>query len=323
MYATGFFLGITNLLVCLTLLVKSYTRFYEETRGDDGIMHLKPRNPRRAFRVSWHCVHIMILVPIAVVLSLGPFFGPATALKPAQRFAWKHKCDNQFAEIILGGPLYGDPSDATLRASFYLSQNNSRHIAYEYEMKLKTDANVQYMQIGRVQSWVVASPELYPPVHNISFALGNSTFSAYCDLTPGGPIDATRPCLEGSYQTDGFLTVTTHNHSTDLTSQLRAVDPIWSYPNDDDAPNFLVKEVQRDGGLGDMVVRTAVTNPREGFCTELKLCAARPPQDGILVVVGLALMKQASHTVSHSNPHLQLKNQQASFARFCSKPLNN
>jgi drug/metabolite transporter (DMT)-like permease len=73
-YVFGFFWGVINSFVCGIYVVKAYKWFRERRPGMATV-----------FVVLWYMTHVLIVIPIILVLWLGPFFGPSAALRPAQR----------------------------------------------------------------------------------------------------------------------------------------------------------------------------------------------------------------------------------------------
>ncbi|KAJ7906465.1 hypothetical protein B0H13DRAFT_1619348, partial [Mycena leptocephala] len=246
MYLFGFFLGCANIVVCACVI------YY-----------------------AWHCAWILVFLPVAVILGIGPFFSPLIGIKIGREQAWLHRCDTYSVEIVLTGLSFNSPSTAIPTATFSVRQNGILENQYQYG--LTNDAvNVSIWRFGPSPEQPLADGQI------ITYNLDNSSLVATCAGNTG-------QCTQGSFASEekGFLSFDLTNSVNPANVKLRAVDPDWASPNNDDAPSFILKEVQPDGNLGEVVMRTAVIQ----HCTLLKVCANGATVE-ILAPVGLTLMKQ-------------------------------
>jgi hypothetical protein len=199
--------------------------------------------------------------------------------------AWLHRCDSYMVEVVLGGLAFSSPQDATPIAAFYFRQPDGR-LEKQQEYHLIND---------RDDIWHLTPAGQTPSsLPTVTYYLGNSTLSATC-TTPNATI-----CTVGSFQESGFLTFSIVDAFNKSTVTLRAVDKEWVYGKADDAPSYILREVQDKGDLGAVVVRTAVTNLHD--CTSLKLCA-NSANVQTLVPVGLTLLKQNEYSKVCTTPN--------------------
>ncbi|KAJ7915898.1 hypothetical protein B0H13DRAFT_1609981 [Mycena leptocephala] len=269
MYVFGFFLGCVNIVVCAWYAQSA--RPPARTRVGNGATRSS------IIYYAWHCARILVFLPVAVILGLGPFFSPFVGVKIGQKQAWLHRCDTYPVEIVLSGLSFNAPTTAIPTATFSVRQNGILQNQYQYG--LTNDAvNASIWRFG-------PSPE-QPPTDGqiITYNLDNSSLVATC-------AGNTNQCTQGFFASEdnGFLSFDLTNSVNSTNVKLRTVDPGWAYPENDDAPSFMLKEVQPDGNLGEVVVRTVVTQP--GHCTSLKVCANGVTAE-TLAPVGLTLMKQ-------------------------------
>jgi hypothetical protein len=266
----------------------------EEIRQPDA-----PPNPilnSRAFDHVWEAVHILIILPIAIIVSLGPFFSPYIGIKIAQREAWLHRCDPFAVEVILAGRAYSSPISTLPVASFYFWANGTRSQYYEYSLSQSdNDTNTWYFALTQVTPGVNIPAPVYPLISNVSYQFDTDELSAVCTAGPDAPANDTTSCMQGSFDTS-YLSFTTNDTRTGVVITLRAIDTQWEFS--EDAPSFLLKNSQ-----GQTAVRTAVTEPEH--CTFLKMCLANDTGVDMIPPVGLALM------------------QQDIYSRICSKPSSN
>jgi hypothetical protein len=140
---------------------------------------------------------------------------------------------------------------------------------------------------------VTIPDNIYPLIRDISLQFSDNTLSADCAANRDAPPNATTPCVIGSFEDQTYLSVTTDDTRTNTNQTLHSVDKTWYAAQADDAPNFILKDVNADGSMGDVAVQTVVTDKRD--CTALKVCASRPPGADILSPLGLALMRQGDY----------------------------
>jgi hypothetical protein len=183
------------------------------------------------------------------------------------KFAWNHKCDSFEAEIIIDGRPYNAPVDEPNRATFNFWENGVRIALYEYNMmNSQNDSNIWDFRFVQVESGVTVPSDLYPLVQDMSFEFANGTFTANCVASAGNA--TTMPCINGSFNHYGTLSLTTTDTRTNITSRLQTVST-WKNAGDS-APNYILKDVQNGDSLGDTALQTAVAEP--GHCSTFKVC---------------------------------------------------
>jgi len=233
-------------------------------------------------------VHLLIILPIAAIMCLGPFFAPFVGVKIAQREAWDHRCGPNDIEVVLEGPRYDLPTQSPV-ASFW-GPGDNRTKFYSYSMALDADKTLHFRQDSLPVD--AANRPFSLSVTDISY-FDNHTFAARC-----GDVG----CYVGSVNDTGRLgldVTDTHTWSQTVT-RFRAIDDQWAPTPADDAPNFLLKQVKPDGSLGDPVLHTVVTN----HCTQLKMCwKTKESVDPLLAAVGLALSRQAAYSLICTIPN--------------------
>ena len=196
------------------------------------------------------------------------------------------------------GLSYGSPGNELALASFYFGPSANRTKYYEYTMTLDPgDSNVWNFGFSQFVPGVTIPSDVYPLVQNISYQMANQTFSATC--TTGPEANGTTSCMQGSFDEGGYLSLNINNTLANVVTNLRAVDKNWMFVPADDAPSYILAEVEPDGSLGQSQLRTAVTFP--GHCTILKLCS----ETGIDVLppVGLTLMRQNAYSIVCTTPN--------------------
>ncbi|KAJ7168942.1 hypothetical protein C8R46DRAFT_242861 [Mycena filopes] len=276
MYVFGFFLGCVNIVVWIWLL--------------QTWVPLERTHPGRSnvFRYSMRGGRFLLLIPLAVFMGLAPFFAPVVGVKEAQRQAYLHRCDPFAVEVVLEGLPYNAATDRNPVATFSFRENGVLQERYQYNLTSDAKNNLLWHFVLSSQS-----PESVAPVQQVTYDFGNSTISATC---PGNLTE----CTQGSFEESGYLTFSLTDSRNSNTTSLRAVDNDWDYGKSDDAPSYILKEVQSGGELGGVMVRTAVTNPHH--CRLLKLCANNADVE-TLAPVGLTLLKQNDYSRVCSTPN--------------------
>ncbi|KAJ6469331.1 hypothetical protein C8R45DRAFT_428778 [Mycena sanguinolenta] len=105
MYVFGFFWGCVNIVVWMWYFQSADN--YPRTRfgaGHDSMLSQIVR-----FLGKWG--RIGILVPVAVIMGLAPFFSPVIGEKIAQQQAWLHRCDSFNGEVVLSGLFFNSPDN--------------------------------------------------------------------------------------------------------------------------------------------------------------------------------------------------------------------
>ncbi|KAF7349424.1 hypothetical protein MSAN_01732300 [Mycena sanguinolenta] len=270
MFVFGFFWGCVNIVVWMWYFQSvdncPRTRF---SAGRDSTFSQIARFSRKWGRIG-------ILVPVAITMGLGPFFGPVQA--------WLHRCDSFNGEVILNGLFFSSPNNEAPVASFYFRQPNGT-LQKQYDYNLTNDAvnpSIWYFSL-------LPGSDSAAQIQNVTYDLDNLIFVATC---PGN----TTQCTQGTFQDAGYLSFLISDKASNATvADMRAVDTDWDYGRHwDDAPSYILREVNADGSLGSVVVRTAVTEP--GHCTILKLCA-NDASIATLAPVGLTLYAQNKYSV--------------------------
>jgi len=307
-YIYGFSLGLVNIGFCLKY-IRTVCGFFKFTS-------LKPLRILRYFVRS-------LIIGLAIIMCLGPFFAPLIGLKKAQvvsgyaicstntliapQEAWDHRCDQFSVEVILDGrPYYDSIKENPSVASFYFGQPGRRTEYYQYVM-IQDDNDATGTIWNLRLSNVTIPPDLDPVYHplaqELSYRYDNYSIAATCTTNTSSSA-ITIPCMEGSFNGGGkALDLTINDTRTPGTvTKLRALDKgVWAPDPADDAPSVLLREVQPDGSLGSIdVLRTAVT--MKGKCTRLKVCLAESGID-LLAAVGLILRAQDKYAYVCTTPN--------------------
>ncbi|KAJ7809865.1 hypothetical protein B0H14DRAFT_2607757 [Mycena olivaceomarginata] len=271
----GFYWGCVNIVVWMWYFQSKYS----PTRTQSG------NSVVRSLR-KWGSV--VVLLPISVIMGLGPFFAPVVGIKLIQKQAWLHRCDLFSGEVVLNGLSFTSPRDATPVASFYFRQPNG-NLEKQYDYGLTQDGTNQSL-------WHFALLPAFQPliqIQSVTYDFDNFTFVSTC---PGN----TSQCSQGSFKDTGVLELSITDPFNSTIAHLRAVDKGWDYGKSDDAPSYILKQVEADGSLGNVVVRTAVTQPEH--CNSLKLCANNA-DIATLAPVGLTLFRQNEYSKVCSTPN--------------------
>ncbi|KAF8217607.1 hypothetical protein K438DRAFT_4637 [Mycena galopus ATCC 62051] len=279
MYVFGFFWGCVNIVMWMW--------YFQSTGDPDRTGSGRRSTSSQGLRFLRKWGHIGLVLPVAIIMGLGPFFAPVIGEKLAQQQAWLHRCDSFAAEVVLNGVFYNSPDNEPAVATFYFRQSNGT-LERQYDYNLTKDIND-----SDIWHFVLSGSQPPTQIPSITYYFNNFTFVATC---PGN----TTQCNQGSYEGSGFLSFSIAYSSNSTIVNLRAVDKDWDYGHSDDAPSYLLKQVQADGSLGDIVVRTAVTQP--GHCTTLKLCA-NDADIATLAPVGLTLFAQNEYSKVCTTPN--------------------
>ncbi|KAF7354002.1 Cyclic AMP receptor 1 [Mycena venus] len=276
MYVFGFFLGCVNIITWIWF----FQTMASPTRPlADGGSHLG-----NVFR--W--LMRLLLIAVAVMMGLGPFFSPFVGIKLARAQAYLHRCDSYAVEIVLEGLPFNAPSDASPLAVFSFRELGTLEVRYEFSLT-QDDENPSIWHFS-----LPPSANTVDQIHTVTYNFTDSSISATC------PGNSSTQCTHGSFKETDFLSFSLTDSTNSTTVDLRAVDKGWDYPKSDDAPSYMLKKVQSDGSLGQVVVRTAVTDPHH--CTDLKLCANNADVE-TLAPVGLTLLKQNEYSKVCSTPN--------------------
>jgi hypothetical protein len=161
----------------------------------------------------------------------------------------------------------------------------------------QSDSDAWDLRFGQVEPGVTVPGPLYPLVQDVSFDFANGSFSASCVSSQTNT--TTTPCIDGSFNLYGSLSFATTDLQTNTTSRMRSVDPFII--TNDDAPNYLLRDVEVDDSLGGIALQTAVTEP--GNCATLKVCLAREPGGDVLAAVGLTLKQLSAFAIYCTTPN--------------------
>ncbi len=261
-----------------------------------------------------------LIIVLAVIMCLGPFFAPLIGLKIAQgvsgyaicstntlitpQTAWDRRCAEFSVEVILDGrPYYDSIKENPSVASFYFGQPGHREKYYQYGMTQDNDTTIWHLRLSNVTIPPDLDPVYHPLVQDLSYRFANHSVAATCTTNTSSSA-VTIPCMEGSFNDGGSaLNLTINDMRTGIVTKLRALDKgVWAPVPADDAPSVLLREVQPDDSLGSIdVLRTAVT--MKGNCTRLKLCLARERGIDLLAAVGLILKAQDNYAYICTTPN--------------------
>lgn len=236
---------------------------------------------RRSGRTSnaWGRSLQLLLIPLAFLMCIGPFFAPIAALPLAQQRQWTHSCNSFAGEVILDGGK--NPSQIPTASFFYPSQtNNSAQPYFRYSLVQNGTGNLypQYLVFNASAS----ASSVPPDISMISYSVQIPVISAYC---------ASGLCAFGNYSKEPYLSFTLHDSHTRNVTQLRAVDKEWKFPND--APS-VVLNYQNGDKQGGVALQTAVT--RRNHCEMLKVCIpSKTPDFATLAPLGILLMAQQTY----------------------------
>lgn len=297
-YIYGFLLGLVNIAVWLRYIRRCFTS-------------LRPlRKLKYLFR--------FLIVVLAVIMCLGPFFAPFIGLKITQRVSgyaiycantlinpqtkWDRGCDSGFpVEVILDGRSYYDSvKENPLVASFYFgTQPGRRTQYYTYGMTQDdNDTTIWHLRLSNVNIPPDLDPVYHPMAQDLSYRFANHSVSATCTT------NTSVPCMEGSFSDGGnALSLAIKDLGTGIVTKLRALDKgVWAPVPADDAPSVILREVQPDDSLGSIdVLRTAVT--MQGDCTRLKICLSGERRIDLLAAVGLILRAQGNYAYLCTSPN--------------------
>jgi len=243
-----------------------------------------------------------LIIALAVIMCLGPFFAPLIGLKISQAHAWNHRCDQFPVEVILDGrPYYDSIKENPSNATFYFGQPGRRTEYYKYGMTQdNNDTTIWHLRLRNVTIPPDLDPVYHPLAQDLSYRFANNSITATCTTNTSSSA-VTVPCMEGSFNGGGkALNLTINDTRTGVVTKLRAVDKgVWApVPAADDAPSVLLREVQPDDSLGSIdVLRTAVT--MKGKCSKLKLCQGID----LLAAVGRILKAQDDYSYVCTTPN--------------------
>ncbi|KAJ6517795.1 hypothetical protein DFH09DRAFT_1194776 [Mycena vulgaris] len=145
---------------------------------------------------------------------------------------WRLLGANAFSSptFILTGLSFNSPNTATPVASFSFRQNGVLDYQYDYRLT-NEDADPARWRFAPAPGQGLTISQ------TMTYDVANDLLVATC-------AGNTSQCTQGSFDESGFLSFTLNNSLTPATVRLRALDKDWVYGKADDAPSFLLKEVQ-------------------------------------------------------------------------------
>lgn len=229
---------------------------------------LRPRS-RRAYTI----LNLGVLLPVAIILIVGPFVVPLVSMPLAQQWAWDHRCDTWPVEVV----LIGRPQENVHSSAVFSFE---RQKAYTFDL-YDGRSFVYRSQVADEQNSAFPPPEL----QNITYDLSTARVAGSCSFA-----GEQRDCLSANMTLDldsaSYLEfeIAANLGAGPQRYALRSVDHDWQYSND--APSMIL----RDPRTGESVLRTVVT--KRGDCAQLKVCANTRNEARMLVPIGLILIYQ-------------------------------
>ena len=217
--------------------------------------------------------------------------------------------------VILDGTSYNDASYVIPRAYFFINSPSAAEPTqlFTYELSQPGDGDTWLFGLRSFDELQSSIPlDSYPTLHQIYYNYNTLDVAGNCtipDSTASNASTTTIPCLSGTFDPGAklFFNLTS---SVPLNSTLSTAYPsgvvnastTLSIPDNGwalnhFAPAIRLEEVDAEGNLGHMVLRTTVTKPRDA--TELKVCVTGPQgrEAGtvaaeVLAPLGVALLRQ-------------------------------
>lgn len=217
--------------------------------------------------------NLLIILPVALLMCIGPLFSPFIALPMAQKRQWTNGCKS----ALFAG-------DAILEGLSFTNEKAPR-----ISLILKSGVNISYTMHGPGDGsniWMLTvdnhdpahvEPDILPFVREISYDVKQKTLDATCE-TPQGNSTTTTKCMDGNFSPEKFL-FTLHPHvysndsgtdsdrNRDMILKPLAKETTWY----SDAPSYDL----RLNGSEDQppVLQTVVTKPNS--CESLKVCIGK------------------------------------------------
>jgi hypothetical protein len=204
--------------------------------------------------------------------------------------AWNHRCDAYPVEVILKGLPYGSSFAQQPMASFFIHQKDEtlcKYYDFALNMELE-DGQFQHFMLITVDPSV--SPDDTLTISEITYDYTNNSFSAFC----GSNRVKSESCATGSFDESGPLSIVINDAQHGTSMCVQTLDKVWMYPQGDDAPSFILTQVDSTASDDQEVtylLMTAVTDSVDEQCTFLKVCS-QETSIKTLVPLGLALMRQ-------------------------------
>jgi hypothetical protein len=252
------------------------------------------------FSFLWVIVHLFVVIPIAIVMCLGPFFSGFVAESVIRPRIYKHGCDSYPVEVVLSGRAYGAARQIVPMATFYYWQNGARTQYYQYSISQEDDdPDVWHFNLRTVTPNITIPTEAYPLVWQMSYNFLNNTITGNCATGPDTPKNGTVPCMNGSFDPVNFFAFSIDDTRTNTVTKLRAIDKTYTLKSEH--PAYILRQVQPDNSLGSIFQKTTVTSGSK--CSSLKVCSARLNGPEILAPLGLALLAQDNYATACTTPH--------------------
>ncbi|KIP01336.1 hypothetical protein PHLGIDRAFT_131293 [Phlebiopsis gigantea 11061_1 CR5-6] len=232
---------------------------------------------------------IFVAVPVWAFMIVMPFAGGWIVTPLVKQHAWKHWCDSYPMFVILDGTSYYDASYVVPRAYFYINSPSASEPTqlFTYELSNPGDGDTWLFGLRSFDEPQFSIPlDSYPTLQQIYYNYNTLTVAGNCtipDSIASNTSTTTIPCVSGTFDPGARLTLSL-NSSVPLNSTLST-----AYPSG--------VEVDAEGNLGHLVLKTTVTKPRDA--TELKVCVAGAlgREAGtvaaeVLAPLGVALLRQ-------------------------------
>ncbi|KAF8217536.1 hypothetical protein K438DRAFT_1746837 [Mycena galopus ATCC 62051] len=198
LYVFGFFWGCVNIIVWI---------WYFQSIGDSDPNRTgsgRHSTFSRGLRLLRKWGRVELLLPVAIIMGLGPFFAPVIGERLAQQ------------AVVLNGVFYNSPDNKPAVATFYFRQSN-RTLERLYDYNLIKDSNNP-----NIWHFVLSGSQRPTQIPSVTYYFNNFTFVVTC---PGN----TTQCNQGSYQEGGFLSFSIADSFNPTVLNLRAVDNGWDY----------------------------------------------------------------------------------------------
>ncbi|EJD46138.1 hypothetical protein AURDEDRAFT_164796 [Auricularia subglabra TFB-10046 SS5] len=247
---------------------------------------------------------LAIIVPaIAAAFIVMPMFGGLIVLGPVQRHTYNHRCDEFRLQVVLDGAGYRDPRYVPDIAQFSLAGGRGGAPLFSYDLEqIEVDVwTFAFRTFDAPEDTI--PPELVPTLRSVSYNFADSSINGTC-ATPGGNDTL---CVTGTFNPGHHMSfdLFANTTGTRVHTPSRIVDREWAFT--DDAPSLILRTVEDDGKLGDVILRTAVT--KKGDCTKLKVCVDGDSDDdagavgaSVLVPLGLILARQGDYAIHCTTP---------------------
>ncbi|KZV99158.1 hypothetical protein EXIGLDRAFT_259623 [Exidia glandulosa HHB12029] len=249
---------------------------------------------------SW--VGALFMPIIALGMMVFPTFGGLIVLSPVQNNAWHHRCDPFKVQVILDGRSYKDPRYTPDVARFYVGNGAAPLFTYDLD---QTNSDAWTFHFRTFDAPEDSLPPAFVPVlRAVTYNFVDNTLNGTCTVSGGNDT----LCMTGTFNPGNFLSFDLNYNitGTPVHAPSRAFDKQWAFS--DDAPSLILRSVEADNSLGDVILRTAVT--KRSDCTQLKVCvdglsgqgdaAAVGPE--VMAPLGLMLARQGDYGIQCTTP---------------------